>query len=297
MKPSVRAAEMAFLSVCLPLVFAAAPAPAQSGGPAGAPQPPASRAVGALPAETVPISALFPQVAIGGGYTTVFTLMNTGSTPVTGNLILTDGGGKPMNASLASPSELPAAPLAGGLQAIGPSIPVSINPGGTQFITAGPVIADDRNVVTGWARVESTGGSLAGVATFQLVSSGKLVTIVGVLSADAVDSATIPVNDDEGAKVDTGYAVANPSTTDTITIKVVVVREDGTPAATLKPIPLPPGQQVPRFFWQDGSSRTFRGTVVLIGQDGKKFAAVALVQNQGLFTAIPVIPGRAPHIN
>jgi hypothetical protein len=37
--------------------------------------------------------------------------------------------------------------------------------------------------------------------------------------------------------------------------------------------------------------------MVLIGQGGNTFVVVALVLNQGLFTAIPVIPEKAPAIN
>jgi hypothetical protein len=36
--------------------------------------------------------------------------------------------------------------------------------------------------------------------------------------------------------------------------------------------------------------------MVLIGQAGKKFVVVALVQNEGLYTAIPVIPSKAPNV-
>jgi hypothetical protein len=36
--------------------------------------------------------------------------------------------------------------------------------------------------------------------------------------------------------------------------------------------------------------------MVLIEQAGQQFSVVALVQNQGLFTAIPVIPAKAPNI-
>jgi hypothetical protein len=38
----------------------------------------------------------------------------------------------------------------------------------------------------------------------------------------------------------------------------------------------------------------FRGSMVLEGQSGKKFSIVALVQSQGLLTAIPVIPEKSP---
>jgi hypothetical protein len=106
------------------------------------------------------------------------------------------------------------------------------------------------------------------------------------------------LNDDEAAAVYTGYAIANPSTTDTVSVKIVTVREDGTPASTLAPVTLTPGQQVAKFFVEDpAASKTFKGTAVLIGQSGKKFSVVVLVQNQGLYTAIPVTAGKAPNIN
>jgi hypothetical protein len=243
----------------------------------------------------LPTTALFSHMATGGGFSTSFTFVNTGSSPVNGTLILTGQDGTPLNATLAESSVGASAPGATPILASGTSL--SIPPGGAKTVTAGPVNASDPTKA-GWARVESSGGTLSGVATFQLVSGGKLATVAGVLSAETVDSATIPVNDDDAAGIYTGYAVANPSSTDTVSIKVVTVREDGTTAATLAPITLQPGQQIAQFFFQDpAASKTFKGTAVLIGQNAKKFSVVALVQNQGLFTAIPVTAGKASNIN
>src|SRR5262249_34851948 len=42
----------------------------------------------------------FAQVAVGGGYTTVFTLMNTGSDPVNGTLYLKDQQGADFSVSM-----------------------------------------------------------------------------------------------------------------------------------------------------------------------------------------------------
>jgi hypothetical protein len=59
-----------------------------------------------------------------------------------------------------------------------------------------------------------------------------------------------------------------------------------------------PSNQVVRFLHQDAPQRLkFRGSMVLIASPGQKFCVVALVQNQGQFTAIPVIPAKAPNIN
>lgn len=246
-------------------------------------------------AASLPTTASFAHMAVGGGFSTVFTFMNLGSTAVNGTLILTGQDGTPLNASLADPSRGTNAPSTGPLLASSSSL--SIPSGGVKTIT---VSAANSSAPTkaGWAHVESSGGALSGVASFQLVTNGKLTTLAGVLSGDTVESATIPVSDDVPSNVYTGYAVANPSTTDTITIKVVMVKDDGTVGATLSAITLGPGQQTAKFFIEDAAaSQTFSGSAVLIGPSGKKFSVVALIQNQGLYTAIPVSAGKASQIN
>lgn len=95
-----------------------------------------------------------------------------------------------------------------------------------------------------------------------------------------------------------GEPQANPSSTDTITIKIVTVKEDGTSGATLSSITLGPGKQTAKFLFQDPASpKTFKGTAVLIEQDGKKFSVLALIQNNGLYTVIPATAGKASHIH
>lgn len=246
-------------------------------------------------APSTPITALFAHMAIGGGFSTTFTFMNIGSTPVNGSLILTGQDGSPISANLSEPAIAPQAPSANSV--VGSSYSLAIPSGGSKTVIAGPVNAADATKA-GWARVESTGGTLVGVATFQVLSGGKLQTIAGVLAAETVESATIPVADDVPSNVYTGYAVANPSTTDTITVRVLTVKEDGTPGPTLSSITLRPGEQAAQFFIQDpDASQTFKGTAVLIAPSGKKISVVALVQNQGLYTAIPVAAGKSPQIN
>ena len=234
------------------------------------------------------VTALFAHVAMGGGYTTTFTLLNTGSTTLTGNLILTKHDGTSLSAAFTGPSSF---------SATASSVPLTIPIGGTQFwVASGVGTGPDPD--TGWARVESSGGTLGGVATFQYAPGGTLAGIAGVLAADSVQFATIPVDDNHSQGRDTGYAVANPSSTDTLNIKVQTVKADGTLGATLSQITLGPGKQTASFFWQDpAASQQFQGSVVMIEQSGKKFAVVALVLNQSLYTAIPVIPAKAPSIN
>jgi hypothetical protein len=228
----------------------------------------------------------FAHLALGGGWATSFTLLNTGTTALTGKLILTENNGNPLTAQFVDPT---------GVQTSASSVDLNIPAGGTQVWSANAVNPSLTSPQTGWARVESTGGNIGGVATFQYAPGGGLATIAGVLSADTVAAATIPI-DDAYPNRTTGYAVANPSTTDTITINIQTYKPDGTPTATLTPIVLGPGAQTATFIWQDpnvGANFNFKGSAVLSEQSGKKFSVVALVQNQGLYTAIPVIPQKA----
>jgi hypothetical protein len=237
---------------------------------------------------------LFAQVAVGGGYTTVFSFINTGADATTGNLILTGDSGAPLAVNFSSPD------LPGVLSA---SFPISIPSGGAGPITAGPVSPADP-VKTGWARVESAGGSLGGVATFQFAANGILQTVVGVLSAIAVSEATIPVDDDltlGGQSRRTGFAIANPGSTD-INIKIVLVNPNGSVSQSITPgalNPLHSGQHVSRFLDEvlGNPSLKFRGSIALIEPTGKSFSVVALVLNSGQLTAIPVISGKAPGVN
>ena len=248
-------------------------------------------------------TARFPQVAVGGGFSTTFTLMNTGSTALTGNLVLTFDNPAIVNVTvtdlvLNQTSTFSGSPI---------TVPISsIPPGGTTFLSAE---STNPGPAVGWGRVDSAGGTLGGVATFTLTVGGQLQTIAGVLSSDLVPAATVPVDDDVGQQRKTGYAVANPGSS-TITIKVLEIPADGSSAAarTLNPITLQPGEHISHFFYEDlnafdhlDSSPPFRGSVVLIGQAGATFCVVALVQVQGatnlLYTVIPVFSSKAPIIN
>jgi hypothetical protein len=134
------------------------------------------------------------------------------------------------------------------------------------------------------------------VATFQLVENGILTTIAGVLSSSTMKVATIPVDDDISENRYTGFAVANPGSA-AITVSIQTVKTDGTPDRLLDSIPLAAGEQTAAFVFERAGYQTFQGSVVLIGKDGVEFSVVALVQNSGLLTVVPVIPAKAPAIN
>ena len=277
----------------------------QSGGAAAVPSAPGvpNSLIDPGPIGIATTTNLFAQIAIGGGYTTSFTFLNTGSDTTTGNLILTGDDGQPLNASLSSAGIGVQSPET---RISAADAPLVVPPGGTQFVSASAADPNDPNLKVGWARVESEGGSLAGVATFQFVINNKLATIAGVLSAAATGVATIPI-DDDGTLGDqsffTGYGVANPGDSD-MNIKLILVGTDGNPIQTLNPPslnPLPAHQHVAKFLFQDLNNNNFKfkGSVVFIEQSAKPFSVVALVLKglaNPLYTTIPVVPAKAAHI-
>ncbi|PYV13389.1 MAG: hypothetical protein DMG07_14720, partial [Acidobacteria bacterium] len=220
----------------------------------------------------------FPQVAVGGGYSTLFSITNTGAIAASGTLILTDQRGNPFTVRAESGDQ--------------PSFPLTVPPGGSTFLTANPVTAGDPKTVTGWARLESLGQSLTALATFRYVAGGTVQTIAGVFQSQPVRFATIPVDNDDTQDQFTGYAIANPST-ESITVKLALVDQNGAVVDDTVTFTLGPGQQRARFLHQDLDRLRFRGSMVLRGQGGKTFVAVALLQRLGRLTVIPVTPEKA----
>jgi len=139
------------------------------------------------------------------------------------------------------------------------SLPVSIAPGATLFLKADALNSSDATKV-GWAHLESYGGSLGGVATYEFTEGGALKTTVGVPACQPVGAATIPVNNDATRDRRTAFAVANYGGED-INIRIVVVDKNGTVTDTITPEelnPLGPQKRVARFLDEyDGSKRDF----------------------------------------
>jgi len=239
---------------------------------------------GPVGAETT-TSLYFAQVALGGGYRTIFSIVNTGATTVNGTLTMTGSNGVPINANLDGQ--------------VTSSLGVSVPSGGTRTIIANTATAADP-LTTGWAKYENIGGNAAGVATFEQGAGGVLSTAAGVLSSNLVTSATIPVYNDLAAGRFVGFAIANPNASP-VTIRLTTLNEDGsiaTPAATPAQLnPLPANSHLAIFLHQINTTQTtFRGSMVLNTQGAQGFVVMALVQNGPLLTAIPVIPEKAPNV-
>ena len=229
------------------------------------------------------VTTFFPQVAAGGGYSTLFTITNTGATTASGTVTMTDQQGNPFTVSGILIDSLGTTQPA----VSGSSFAFSVPSGGTVFLTASAVTTSSPLKV-GWVQIDSTGGTLAAVATYEYAIGSATQSMVGVLQSQALQYMTIPVDNDSSQNQQTAYAIANPSG-QTIAIQLALVGQDGIVVDNSVTITLTPKQQIARYLWQDLAARTnFKGSLVLRGQNGATFAAVALVDKQGIFTVIPL---------
>src|SRR5438128_1110080 len=148
----------------------------------------------------------FPQVALGGGYSTTFAIVNTGTTAVSGRL------------NLYSQSGVLRSDLGG---------QIYIAPGNSTRLTTpniGPLTAV-------WGEFDAGAGTVQGVATFDSRDpSGRLVTSAGVLGIQADNAFLMPVDVKSGI-ASTGVAVANISNND-LSIEVRLFGENGVMVAS-----------------------------------------------------------------
>jgi trimeric autotransporter adhesin len=232
----------------------------------------------------------FPQVAVGGGYSTLFTVTNTGATSASARLSLTDQDGNPLAASgtLTDSSGVTQPASAGN------AFTLVIPSGGTVFLSAAG-LAPGTPLKVGWGQLESTGGSITAVATYEYVVAGSLQTTVAVPQSQPLQSATIPVDNDNGQGKQIAFAIANPGS-QTITVKLALAGQDGFVVDEAVTVTLGAGKQTARYLWQDLGRTRFRGSLVISGQYGATFVAVALLDKQGFLTVIPLIPGKAPGV-
>jgi hypothetical protein len=232
-------------------------------------------------------SVYFPQVAVGGGYTTIFTITNTGSTAASGTVTLTD---QQANAFLVNGTLTDST---GTTQptTTGASFLFTVPSGGTIFLS----VTTSSSIKVGWAEIDSTGGTLTAVATYDYTIGSTVQSIVGVLQTQPLQYMTFPVNNESAIQLDTVYGIANP-TNGTIYVKLALVAQDGTVVNDIT-VTLSPGTQIATYLKQSFSGRNdFKGSLVLRGQNGATFVAVALNYKQNLLTVIPLISGKAPGI-
>jgi len=231
----------------------------------------------------------FPQVTLGGGYSTVFTLTNSGAAAAAATLTLSDRSGKPWTAVVKATGQ-PASQ--------GTSFQITVAAGASAILSATPVNTAGA-LQTGWAFLETTGGRMAGAATFRRTDGSMLKSIAGLPASQPLEYADIPVNNDESHQRFTGFALANPGD-DPVIVKIVTMDANGKVVDNITPAELNPlvGRgQTARFLHELIPARAhFSGSMILLPQGGKRIVVVALVQDRGQITVIPVIPAKPPGI-
>jgi hypothetical protein len=232
-------------------------------------------------------SFYFPQVAVDGGYTTIITILNTGSESDHGFLTLTDQSGNPFTVT-ATPTS--------GAAVTNSVIPISVPAGGVRIFTLTTPGPGGATPKAGWARLDAANNLLSGVAAFQTMQGAVLTSIAGVLPAVPENSVTIPVDNNLVIGRRTGFAIANPDT-DTLNYRIIVQDAEGSQVGDPIRLSLEAHKQIARFLDEFVSlGAGFKGSMTIVGDSlGDEFVSVALLLNpgptaQGLMSVIPVIP-------
>ena len=235
------------------------------------------------------ITFYFPEVMVGGGYSTHVTILNMGSTECSSELILTDSMGNPLSAGAAVNR-----PDGETQELTGSSFPVLLPPGGVGFVTL-TALDPYAEIQVGWARLVSDQNVLASVATYEYADAEGLQVMVGVLPSLRLQSATIPVDNSEEQNKQLAYAIVNPSG-QALKVKMTLVGQDGVVLENLDTLPLGPREHFARYLWQDMGTKNFKGSLVLQGENLATFISVALLEKQGILTVIPVVAGKLPGV-
>ena len=214
----------------------------------------------------------FPQIANGDGLQTTLTISNPGDNEATGTLRFFTPGGLAWSLSINStvnsqfPFTLPAH-------------------GSARFATSGT-----GSIATGWASLGST-GVLSGVATFDIRSQDTLIQTLGVLGTPVAKRFMVPVDYD--SRADVGVAIINTSGSNTLTVNLSLVDEEGDVIQTSTD---PDYQDIPAHgyvtkYVSDAFPdipSTFKGNLIGEANGNGGLAAIGLTQKDGLYSAIPV---------
>jgi hypothetical protein len=230
----------------------------------------------------------FPQVVAGDGYSTLFTVNNTGTAVASGVLRLTDPQGNPLLVKGTIRDSVGITQVA----MSGAAFPFTVPARGQVFLLVTGLTAEDP-VKVGWGQLESTEGSLRGAATLEYGVGSTVQTVTGILQSSLLKYATTAVDNDGSQGRWISYAIANPSN-QTIDIELALTGQDGTAIGDTVTFTLGANQQVSKYLSQDFARTVFKGSLAIRGQqEGASFIAVAIVDNQGLLTAIPLKSGTA----
>ncbi len=173
--------------------------------------------VGSSSGGGLPSNGSFAHIASAGGWTTTFTLVNTGSSVAQVQLNFFDSFGNPLPLALSFPQS------GVGVQPATTSASRTLNPGAQLIVSAtGPA---NQVTQTGWAQL-FTNGTIEGGAVFSQQSSNTPALFEAVVPLETRTPNSFLFAYDNTSGYDTGVAVANLST-QSGSITVVIQDDQG----------------------------------------------------------------------
>ncbi|MBZ5554122.1 MAG: IPT/TIG domain-containing protein [Acidobacteriia bacterium] len=229
----------------------------------------------------------FADIVHGGSgspFQTILQLFNASDQGVTGTLSIFQDNGAPFNLGLKdSQTGNALTPTSPGVFSV--SIPAR---GVKAVVTTG-----SQSVQAGWVQVTSTSSKLNGNVVFQQLDSvGNLLSQTGVGNSPAISSLTGFL--EKSSTVNTGIALANPSSTATVQVTLQVTGPDG--LVTLSPFTfsLAPLQHIAQFLEQFPPFANVGGTVGTLAVSASgNIIGTFLRQDRGQLTTVPLFAGTA----
>ena len=218
----------------------------------------------------------FPHIAVGGGWMTTWTVMNTGSTTVATKINFYGDNG--------AGASLPVAGLGGGVQRAA-SIDASIPAGGMVVLQSEGEISG--TALSGWAELLSS-GPVTGFSVFRYRYPGPRDE-EALVPLEARDTSVVLIPFDNSGGFATGIAVTNP--TAATQIVTATVTDEAGAVVDLGSLILPPKNHtscvMPDRFPGSGKKR---GTITLTASAGAKISALGIRGNPyGSFTSSPAL--------
>ena len=212
----------------------------------------------------------FAQVADGGGFRTVFLIMNQGTVAVTVTLKFFDDNGNPLSLTVGSDT--------------GTEIVIQMTADSVQIVSTPGTGA---TTLSGWCNLTATGEVGAQILFESLDGQQQIISQAAVESIGSLTVVDIFVN--EGQTTNTGFAVANLSETGEIRVRLTFTDDTGALVGTTDLILAPRGHIATFVFQQIANTLGKTGRLRI--ETSGPIAVVALQLTQGILgTLTPIIP-------
>lgn len=242
----------------------------------------AVRSAGGVQAYFFPEDVVFPHLATGNSWETVFTLVNMTPSSVTADLYFVDQQGGEMTVTIREQGAT--ATLTGSA--------FEFNLRGGASTTVALIDMTPVQTRIGWAFVDydATQSRLGGFATFRQKVAGR-PDFEALVPMSSYEDSTFMLSVDEIAGFETAIAICNPSDTLNAVLKLTMLNRDGGTVGT-REIPLAAGAHTAFPIRQQFPEMAGRAGTLLVESNTSRLSALGLRFNtQGgySFSSIPVM--------